>query len=76
MVDGEAEQLKCDGEGSDSWPQYTRKYKLMIVHFSDLCLVIIFPLTQTVAMLNLLRIISKILTFVTVLVHYALFLQM
>jgi len=32
MVDGEAEQLKGDGEGSDSWPHYIRKYKLMIVH--------------------------------------------
>jgi hypothetical protein len=50
---GEAEQLKGDGAGSVSWPQYIRKYKLMIVQFIDLCLFIMFPLIQTVAMLNL-----------------------
>ena len=35
MVGGETEQLKGGGEGSDSWPQYIRKYKLMIVQCGE-----------------------------------------
>jgi hypothetical protein len=53
MVEGEAEQLKGDAEASDSWSLCRRKYKLMVVQFNDPCLLIIFPLIQAVAMLDL-----------------------